>query len=349
MECLEIGNKIIGCGSPVFVIAEVGVNHNGDVDLAKKMVRAAKKCGADCVKFQTFKAKRIVTTNSPKADYQLKTTNPQQSQLEMLRQLELSEQDYSELVRTCNEEGIVFLSTPYNTEDVDFLDDLGVEAFKVASGQVVEHHFLKYIARKNKPVLLSTGMCTLAEVADAVTVVRDAGNDQIVVFQCTTNYPAALEDTNLLAMLTMRDALRVIPGYSDHTESLNCATVAVALGASVIERHFTLNRSFAGPDQSSSSTPDEFALLVKNIQEVQGCLGNGVKIPCLSEQKNAQVMRRSIVAATDIAAGTVFTLENLTLKRPASGLLGNRLEEILGRRSARDISEEAIIDYSMVL
>jgi N-acetylneuraminate synthase/N,N'-diacetyllegionaminate synthase len=348
MKSISIGRKTIGPGYPVFIIAEAGVNHNGDVAIAKKMLREAKLCGVDCVKFQTFKAERIVTKRSPKANYQLKTTNPIQSQMEMLRQLELSEQDFIELSRICAEENILFLSTPYDIEDVDFLDNLGVEAFKVASGQAVEHYFLDYIARKNKPVLLSTGMCTLAEVVDAVTVIRAAGNDQIVVLQCTTNYPAAVEDVNLLAMVTMRDAMKVVAGYSDHTEGLSCATAAVALGASVIERHFTLDKSLAGPDHTSSSTPDELIRLVQSIREVETCLGNGEKIPCASELRNASVMRRSIVAAVDIAAGTVFSLENLTLKRPASGLLGDRLNEVLGKTSACDIKSETVIDYSMI-
>lgn len=348
MMSISIGKKTIGFGFPVFIIAEAGVNHNGDIAVAGKIVSEAKRCGADCVKFQTFKAERIVTVNSPKAHYQLKTTNPAQSQMEMLKELELSEQDYIELVRTCAEENILFLSTPYNVEDVDFLDNLGVKAFKVASGQAVEHHFLDYVARKKKPVLLSTGMCTLAEVADAVNVIRSAGNDQIVVLQCTTNYPTAVEDANLRAMMTMRDAMQVVAGYSDHTEGLNCATAAVALGASVIERHFTLDKSLAGPDHTSSSTPDEFTRLVHDIREVERSLGSGEKIPCASELENASVMRRSIIAVADIPAGTVFSLENITLKRPASGFLGNRLNEILGRKSACDIRGETVIDYSMI-
>ena len=345
---IQIGNKTISHSGTIFIIAEAGVNHNGDINLAKKMVREAKACGADCVKFQTFKAERIVTNISPKAAYQLKTTNPAESQLEMLEKLELSQEDYCELVRTCREEDIIFLSTPYNIEDVDFLDDLGVQAFKVASGQAVEPIFLEYMARKNKPVLLSTGMCTLAEVDEAVRTIRDNGNDKLILFQCTTNYPSAIQDTNLRAMITMRNAFDVLVGYSDHTEGLTAAIVAATLGASVIERHFTLDKSLPGPDQSSSSDPLEFTQLVRNIREAEKCLGSAVKTPSSAEVINAAAMRRSIVASQDITAGSVFSLENLTLKRPAAGLMGNQLADILGRKAATDIRAETCIDFGMV-
>jgi N-acetylneuraminate synthase/N,N'-diacetyllegionaminate synthase len=230
MKTVLIGHKHIGIGNPVFIIAEAGVNHNGKIEIAKQLIYEAKRCSADCIKFQTFKAERIVTCNSPKAHYQLQTTNPSESQFDMLKKLELRPHDYMELVRICQEENIVFLSTPYNVEDVDFLEDLEVMAFKIASGQVVEHNFLDYIARKNKPVPMSTGMCTLSEVQEAVEIIRAAGNEQLVVLQCTTNYPAAVDDINLRAMRTMSDVMQVIPGFSDHTEGMNCAIAAVALG-----------------------------------------------------------------------------------------------------------------------
>jgi N,N'-diacetyllegionaminate synthase len=348
MNNLKLCNKNVGEKQPIFIIAEAGVNHNGDIRVAKELIRQAKACGADCVKFQTFKAERIVTNKSAKAAYQLKTTNPVESQLDMLKKLELSEENYEQLIKTCIEEDIIFLSTPYNIEDVDFLEDLGVQAFKVASGQAVEPAFLEYMARKNKPILLSTGMCTLAEVDVAVRAVRETGNDQLVLFQCTTNYPSAIEETNLRAMITMRNAFDVLVGYSDHTEGLTAAIVAVALGASVIERHFTLDKSLPGPDQSSSSDPQEFTKLVREIREAEKCLGSALKTPSSAEVVNATVMRRSIVASQDITVGSVFSLENVTLKRPASGLMGNQLAYILGRKAATNISAETCIDFGMV-
>ncbi len=348
MKWFRLGDKPIGDDKPAFIIAEAGVNHNGNRILAEKLIRKAKECGADCIKFQTFKAERIVTRKSPKAAYQLKTTDPTESQLDMLKKLELTDDDYNELIRICREEDIIFMSTPYNIEDVDFLNELGVSAFKVASGQAVEPHFLEYIAKKDKPVLLSTGMCNLSEVDEAVRTIRGSGNDKLVLLQCTTNYPSTIEDTNLRAMVSMRNAFDVLVGYSDHTENLITAITAAALGASVIERHFTLDKSMHGPDHSSSSDPSEFAQLVRNVRDVEKCLGSSLKAPTSLETTNALAMRRSIVASQDIRAGSVLSHGNLTLKRPATGLLGNQLYHVLGRRAAIDISAGTFIDFGMV-
>ncbi|MCB2141092.1 N-acetylneuraminate synthase [bacterium] len=348
MECFQLANKMIGKANPIFIIAEVGVNHNGNVDIAIELIRKAKACGADCVKFQTFKAEHIVTNKSPKADYQLKTTNPVESQFDMLKKFELSDGSYQELIRICKEEDIIFMSTPYNLEDIDFLANFGVPAFKVASGQAVEPFFLKYMAKKNKPVLLSTGMCTLSEVDEAVRTIREAGNNQLVLLQCTTNYPSAIEDTNLYAMAAMRDAFDVLVGYSDHTEGLTASIAAAALGASVIERHFTLDKSMPGPDHSSSSDPLEFTQLVKHIRDTERCLGSAVKKPSSAETINAVAMRRSIVASRDISVGSLLTIDNVTLKRPASGLLGNQIAYILGRKAAIEIKAETPIDFGMI-
>lgn len=330
------------------IVAEAGVNHNGDIELAQKLVRAAKTCGADCIKFQTFKANRIVTQKAPKAEYQLHTTDPKESQLEMLKKLELTEENYVALKQLCRDENILFLSTPYNIEDVDFLYELGVPAFKVASGQTVEPHFLKHVAKTRKPIFLSTGMCTLAEVDEAVRVIRDAGNNDVVVFQCTTNYPSAIEDCNLRAMVTMGNAFDVLVGYSDHTQSLTSAIVAVSLGACVIERHFTLDKKLPGPDHASSSNPKEFRQLVKLVRETELCLGSSLKYPTEIEQKNAIGMRRSIVAKCFIPAGTIFSWNNLTFKRPAVGLLASYADLLLGEKASRDIAMDTIISLDMV-
>lgn len=345
---IKINNASIGIGRPVFIIAEVGVNHNGDIEMALRLVREAKRVGAGCVKFQTFKAERVVIPEAPKAEYQLKTTSLQESQIEMLRKLELDESAYEDLMAVCQEEGILFLSTPYNVEDVDFLDSLGVEAFKIASGQAVEPCFLEYVAKKQKPIFLSTGMCTLAEVDQAVRVIREAGNEQIVLLQCTTNYPSTIEDCNLRAMVTMGNALDILVGYSDHTESLTPATVSVALGACVVERHFTLDKSLPGPDHSSSSDPREFMELVKQIREAEVSLGSSLKWPSDVERKNALGMRRSIIARCKIRAGQVISEEMLTFKRPATGLRPALLPDLVGRVATCDIGADQALSWGMI-
>jgi N-acetylneuraminate synthase/N,N'-diacetyllegionaminate synthase len=344
---IEIENRNVGSGCPVFVIAEAGVNHNGDIELAKQLVCQAKRVGADCVKFQTFKAERVVTKNAEKADYQLKTTDPRESQLEMLRKLELNTQAYHELIRLCRKEGIVFLSTPYNIEDVDFLDDLGVGAFKLASIHVAEQCFLQYVACKGKPMILSTGMATLDEVALAVSAIRETGNEQLVLLQCTTNYPSRLQDANLRAMQTLADSFDTIAGYSDHTQNDIACVVSVGLGACVIEKHFTLDKTFPGPDQSSSADPAEFERLVESIRQAEVVLGSYSKEPCELERANASKMRRSIVTNRKIRKGEVISADMLTFKRPSGGIKPASIREITGRVAMRDIKTDQILSWDM--
>lgn len=331
----------------VYVIAEAGVNHNGDAELARQLVRVAKEAGADCVKFQTFKADQLVTLNAPKADYQLKVTNPKESQWEMLKRLELSPTAYQSLIAYCRELDIDFLSTPYNVEDVMFLMNLGVSAFKVASGQIIEPAFLAAVAHTGRPIFLSTGMATLAEVDEAVRVIRAAGNDQITLLQCTTNYPSRLEDANLRTIPTMSAAFGVSMGYSDHTQSDTACLVSIGLGARVIEKHLTLDKEMPGPDHSSSADPVEFANLVRLIREAELTLGTGRKEPCIAELENSRGMRRSVVAARQIKAGEVFTPEMLLYKRPGTGIRPNLLPEILGCTATCDIAIDERITWSM--
>jgi len=346
---VTIGPYRVSGRGRALVIAEAGVNHNGDLGLAIALVRAAKASGADCVKFQTFRAGRLVAQAAPKAAYQMRTTDPGESQLEMLKGLELSPGDYEEIIRVCGEEGIVFLSTPYSAEDVDLLESLGVPAFKIASGQAVEPVFLEYVARRGKPVLLSTGMCSFEEVRRGVSVIRDAGNDQIVVLQCTTNYPSGLSEANLRAMVAMRDGLGLLTGYSDHTVGLTAAVVAVGLGACVIEKHFTVDKTLPGPDQCCSSHPQEFAEMVRMIREAEQVLGSSVKAPTELERRNMRGVRRGIVAATRIAAGERFTLKNLAVKRPMSGLSAMELPDIVGRAAAVHIETDTPVTAEMLL
>ncbi|MDD5129513.1 MAG: N-acetylneuraminate synthase [Candidatus Omnitrophica bacterium] len=348
MNKIQIGTRWVGNDLPVFVIAEAGVNHNGDIKLAEKLIRESKKCGADCVKFQSFKADRVVSLDAPKAQYQLQTTDPRETQYEMLRKLELKENDYSKLISVCRDENVLFLSTPYNSEDVDFLYALDVPAYKIASGQLIELPFLEYVAKKGKPVIISTGMGTLDEVKTAVETIRNTGNNQIVILQCTTHYPSCIEDANLRAMSTMREACRALVGYSDHTSGDLSAIAAVALGACIIEKHFTLDKDLEGPDQSCSANPEEFMRLVKNIRFVEQSLGSSQKYPTKLESVNARMMRRSIFAKQAIPAGAILSLENISFKRPAIGILGTQSGCVFGKRAKHNISENTLITMDLI-
>jgi N-acetylneuraminate synthase/N,N'-diacetyllegionaminate synthase len=324
----------------VYIIAEAGVNHNGSLDMAFKLIEKAKECGADCVKFQTFKAEQIVTATSPKANYQLQVTDAQESQFDMLKKLELQKEDFKKLKDYCAKVGIDFMSTPYNFEDADLLNDIGVTAFKIASGQVAELPFLKYVAAFKKKMIVSTGMATMQEVRDAADTIRGAGNNDLVILQCNTDYPSKITDTNLLAMCTMRDELKVAVGYSCHVANNYACYAAVALGAEMIEKHFTLDKNLPGPDHSSSLEPSEFKELVEGIRNVEQALGTGIKTPSESEKKNTYGMRRSLVAKTDLKAGTVLQKEHIAFKRPMNGLSPNLYEQVLGKRLKTDLAKD---------
>jgi len=345
---LTIDGHRIAADAPVFIIAEAGVNHNGDPAMAAELIRAACRTGADCVKFQTFKAERVVTAAAPKARYQLGTTDPAESQLDMLRKLELGEPHYRTLLDLARAEGIACISTPYNEEDVDFLDALGISAFKLASISCAEPSFLRYVAEKGRPIILSTGMATLDEVRSAVAAIHATGNPQLVLLQCTTNYPSRIEDTNLRAMLTLRDATGVLAGYSDHTPSHTACIAAVALGACMIEKHFTLDKSLPGPDQSTSCDPAEFTALVRAIRDTELALGHGRKEPAEIETINAIGMRRSIAARVNIPIGTTLTAAMLTLKRPATGLAPVLIDQLIGRTATREIAADELLAWESV-
>jgi N,N'-diacetyllegionaminate synthase len=344
---LPIGKRLIGEDHRTYVIAEAGVNHNGDLELARQLVASAKEAGADCVKFQTFRADRIVTRAAPKAAYQLETTDPDESQRAMLRRLELTREAHHEIAHACEAVGIDFMSTPYSGEDVQLLEGVGVLAYKVPSALLVEPAYLRAVAEPGKPIIASTGMATLAEVDDAVRTMRDAGCEHIALLQCTTNYPSQTSDANVRAMVTMREALRVVVGYSDHTQTDNACLAAVALGASIIEKHFTLDRRLEGPDHCSSAEPGDLARLIRSIREVEAALGTGTKAPCCAEIRNRTGMRRSIVARQDIAKGSVLTADMLTFKRPATGLPPGRLEEVVGRIAQQEIPTDTVIEWEM--
>lgn len=331
-----------------YIIAEAGVNHNGNIDLAIELIRKAKETGADCVKFQTFKAEQIVTQTSPKANYQLLVTDSNESQFEMLKKLELKMEHYPILISYCREIGIDFMSTPYNFEDVDFLNSLGIDSFKIASGQLTEIPFLRYAAKKMKRMIISTGMANMSDVFLAVQTIRGEGNQNIVVLQCTTNYPSKIEDSNLLAMVSIKDACKVKVGYSDHVENNYACLASVALGAEIVEKHFTLDRNMEGPDHSCSLEPGEFKELVLGIRNIELAMGDGLKIPTKAELENSNGMKRSIVAVTKIKKGETINIEQIGFKRPFNGLSPNLLTDILGKVALKDIEIDEPIQLNSI-
>ena len=349
MQSIQIGNKLIGSGQPVFVIAEIGVNHNGDLTMARALIDVAVEAGADAVKFQTFRADRLVTPDAPKAEYQLQTTGDAESQLEMLRRLELSADAHRELHSYCNERGIIFLSTPFDEEAVDQLDELGVAGFKISSGDLTNSPLLEYVASKGKPVILSTGMSELSELIEAVSVLNTAGCENPVLLHCVSDYPAQPAEVNLRAMQTMRSAFDVPVGFSDHTEGIDVALAAVALGACVIEKHFNLDRTLHVPDHRASLEPGELRELVRSIRRVESALGSGRKVPAASEIETAKVARRSLVAARDIPAGATLEREMVVMRRPGTGMSPALLDTLLGHEIAHEISAGTVLEPEMFL
>jgi N,N'-diacetyllegionaminate synthase len=333
-------------GDRTFIIAEAGVNHNGSVEIAKRMIEVAKECGADAIKFQTFKAEEVVSKYAPKAEYQKQTTGEIESHLQMVKKLELSFDDFIVLKEYCDKLGIMFLSTPFDFESIDFLNSLGLEIFKIPSGEITNLPYLEKIGKLRKKVILSTGMADLGEIEDALDILISCGTkkENITVLHCNTEYPTPYEDVNLLAMLTIKEAFKVKVGYSDHTPGIEVPIAAVALGASVIEKHFTLDRNMQGPDHKSSLEPNELKAMVRAIRNVEKALGDGIKKPSPSEIKNKIIVRRSIVAKRNIKRGEIFNEENITVKRPATGISPMRWYEILGKTATREYKEDEIIE-----
>jgi len=330
--------------SGVFIIAEAGVNHNGSLNTAKKMIEKAKEAGADCVKFQTFIAEKAVSVFAEKAKYQKERTNSEESQLDMIRKLELPFDDFQELNRICIQNEIEFLSTPFDLESVDFLENLNIKRWKIPSGEITNYPYLVRIAKTKKPIIMSTGMCDLSEIKDSLSILRENGANDISLLQCTTEYPVPFKDVNLNAMKTIRDELNVTVGYSDHTIGIEIPIAATALGAKIIEKHFTLDKNMDGPDHQMSIAPDEFAEMVKAIRNVEAAFGNGKKTIMSSESENIQIARKSIVAARDIREGELFTEENLTTKRPGNGVSPMLWPNVLGTKAKRNYAYDEKIE-----
>lgn len=333
--------------SNVVIIAEAGVNYNGDINLAKKMVKAAAEAGADIVKFQTGIPENVISRFAQKADYQKVNTGDDtgsESQLEMSRKLMLPWDVYPELVACCKEHSIQFLSTPFDIPSADFLRELGMHVWKIPSGEVTNLPLLMHIASFGEQIIMSSGMCTLDEIEAALDVLKGNGADNITLLQCNTEYPTPFEDANIRAMLTLREKFGVQTGYSDHTMGIEAAIAAVALGASVIEKHFTLDRTMDGPDQVASIEPDELKEMVRSIRNVEKALGTGVKVPSDSEKKNICIARKSIVAKCAIQRGQTFTEDNLTCKRPGNGISPMRWYDVIGQKASRDYEEDELIE-----
>lgn len=326
------------------IIAEAGVNHNGNVELAHKLIDAAHNAGADVVKFQTAQPELVISKFAEKAEYQKAATGSDESQLDMCKKIMLRYEDHNELKEHCEVLGIKFLSTPFDIKSIAFLEELGCSMWKVPSGEITNLPYLTKIAETHKPIILSTGMSEMEEIADAIALLNSHGAGKIILLHCTTEYPAPFEDVNLRAMETMRKKFGLKVGYSDHTRGIEIPIAAVAMGACVIEKHFTLDRNMDGPDHKASLEPDELSAMVKAIRNVEKALGNGIKTPSTSEIKNIHIARKSIVAKKKILKGETFTEENITTKRPGSGISPMRWNEILGTRAIRAFEEDELIE-----
>jgi len=330
----------------VFIIAEAGVNHNGSVDLAKCLIDVAVDSGVDAVKFQTFKAENLVAKNTQKAEYQKRTTDASESQFDMIKKLELDVDTHKELIAHCQEKDIMFLSTPFDHESIDLLSDLGLEIFKIASGEITNLPYLRHIGSLGKRVILSTGMSNLGEVNDALNVLINAGTskDNITVLHANTMYPTPMEDVNLNAMLTIQKEFDVAVGYSDHTLGIEVDIAAVAMGASCIEKHFTLDRAMDGPDHRASLEPEELKEMVDSIRNIEKALGSSEKKPSQSESVNIDIARKSIISKTDINKGDILDENNLCVKRPGNGISPMRWNEVIGTIAIKDYKKDTLIE-----
>lgn len=328
----------------VIIIAEAGVNHNGSVEIAKEMINEAKKAGVDYIKFQTFVPEKLVSKFAKKAEYQEETTGKDNSQLEMLEHLTLTYDDFRELKDYCDFLGIGFISTPFDLESIDFLEEMNMDFWKIPSGEITNYPYLKAIAKTGRKIVISTGMCEIFEIEEAINVLKKNGAGEITILHCNTEYPTPFEDVNLMAMQNIKDIFKMPVGYSDHTLGIEIPIAAVALGASVIEKHFTLSQDMEGPDHKASLNPEQLRQMVSSIRNVELGLGDGIKKRTASEEKNLVAARKSIVAMKSISKGDLFSEENITIKRPGNGISPMRWEEILGKKSTRNYIADQLIE-----
>lgn len=331
----------MGC----FIIAEAGVNHNGDIKLAYEMIEKAKECGCDCIKFQTFHASLLVTKTAKMADYQAENLKTEDSQYNMLKKLEFDQDVFFRLKEHCQDVGIRFLSTPFDEGSVNLLEELGVDFYKMSSGDITNKPLLQYVAEKNKPIIISTGMCTMDEVREAVGWIEETGNRQIKILHCTSNYPTPYHEVNMKAMLTLREQFPYEVGYSDHTEGIIIPIMAAAMGAQIIEKHFTLDRTMPGPDHKASLEVNELSEMVQAIRNIESALGDGIKKPAASEENTKIAARKSIVLKQDAKKGKLLEKEDFIIKRPGTGIEPKHLEEVTGKTLKRDMAEDALLSW----
>lgn len=349
MKKVKIGDRIIGEDEPTFIIAEAGVNHNGDIKLAKKLIDAASDAGADAVKFQTWVTEEIITKDVPKPKYQLRTTRIEESQYDMLKKLELSWDDHLVLKDYANECGILFSSTPGEEKSTDLLESLGVKFFKIGSDDLTNHPLLEYVASKGRPMIVSTGMGNLGEIEEAMNIISSTGNEDVILLHCTFEYPPAFRDLNLRVINTMQRAFQIPVGYSDHTTNFVASIAAVSLGASVIEKHITLDKTLLGPDHAASLEPGEFKELVRNIRDCEEALGSCIKKPSPPELENMKIARKSIVAKVEIPEGSVIEKHMAGIKRPGIGLPPRNLSMVVGRRARTRIKKDELITWENII
>jgi N,N'-diacetyllegionaminate synthase len=348
VSTINIANQTIGMGHPCFVIAEAGVNHNGNLQMALALVDKAAEAGANAIKFQTFKTEYLVTPDAVKASYQQQTTSANESQFEMLKRLELSQEAHKTIFAHCNKKNILFMSTPFEEGSADFLESLNISVFKIPSGEITNLSFLNHIAKKQIPLIVSTGMSHLGEVEAAVNTIYSTGNSQLALLHCVSNYPTEPHDVNLKAMHTLHTAFGYPVGYSDHTQGIEIALAAVALGACVIEKHFTLDRTLPGPDHQASLEPQELCDLIRGIRKVENAMGSGQKVPAASEENSASVIRKSLVAAQNIAKGEILTENAIAIRRPGTGLPPTMRPFLIGRTTTVNISEGTVLSLDML-
>ncbi len=329
----------------VMIIAEAGVNHNGSIEIAEKLIDTAKDCGVDAVKFQTFKAENLVTRNAHKAIYQIENTGVAESQFEMLKKLELSYEEFNHLKKYCDKRGLVFLSTPFDFESVDLLKSIDIPIYKVSSGDLTNIPLLKYIALIGKPMIISTGMSVMIEIEEALQAIYEENNRDVTVLHCTTSYPAPFKEVNLNAMITIKNAFNVNVGYSDHTQGIEVSIAAVAMGAKVIEKHFTLDKNLPGPDHKASLEPQELKDMVRCIRNVEDSFGSGVKQITISESSVKGVARKSLIAKSYISKGDIMQPENVDIKRPADGIEPKFFNQVIGRIAKKDIDVDSPIKW----
>lgn len=331
----------------VWIIAEAGVNHNGSLENARKLIDAAKAAGADAVKFQTFVPELVISKHAKKASYQEKNTGNSESQLDMVRKLQLNLEDHKQLMAHCEKAGIEFLSTPFDLQSIDTLHELGLNTIKIPSGEITNIPYLRKIGKFNKQIILSTGMCYLGEIEKAISILEVSGTsrENIALLHCNTEYPTPMEDVNLEAMVTMRKAFDLETGYSDHTLGIEVPIAAVAMGASIIEKHFTLDKTMEGPDHKASLEPQELKAMVTAIRNIEQALGDGIKRPSPSESKNIAIARKSIHLAANLPKGHVITWDDLVVKRPGDGIPSSEMENIVGRKFNRDVHEDDMLQW----